>query len=256
MSNLFLNKKKGQIVLGFLVKMLITILIIFSSVAMIGKIFSVLVDQSGDNFVDFVSDMNYVSDHGNGYKMSSMLIMDEDSAVVYFSGNKNTVLKIKYYGNYYDLDLIFSPPESCPKEGSCICLMQTLSGEKSGEKEANRVEVVAGKVRCVELDYELSISSCSIGKPKGIESLSYNCQNGFVIERNIVRTNKWIGDGVSKSEFPYFYNERRGSFLLVNEGGVVNIIPNLVYTYTGPEHTVEYIENLYYASGGDDPNLI
>ena len=36
-------------------------------------------------------------------------------------------------------------------------------------------------------------------------------------------------------------------------------LETLIQTYISenyPTHTVEYIENLYYASGGDDPNLI
>lgn len=230
MRNTLLHGKRGMIMLAFLVKLFITLTIFLGTASMIGKVSSVLMDQSGDNFVEFASELQSVYDQGSGTRLSTLLILDDGTAVVYFEGNEAAILELYYFERMPSVTFSFSKPKGCSDDSvGCLCLMQSLSSDDTQQ----HYEVLSNKARCVEMDFPLELTDCSISsKARVFEAVSYRCHNGFVIDRNVpaaVMSKSRLDDAA------HLYTERRQDFLLENKGGTVQIVPGTIYTYVPDE---------------------
>ncbi|MBT4445838.1 hypothetical protein HOA92_04345 [archaeon] len=241
------SKKKGQIMTAFLVKMILALMLLLASTAMIGSIFSILLDQSGENFADFTSDLEFVGMHDPGYKLSSLLILDEGSALVYFEGEDSVTLRSDYlvevdsFGEQLGSNNFeFLRPGGCSEFSSegCICLYQNIITEiVDTERKSSALALFVGEaefhtyysatsssIRCSASDVgSMSITSCNLGTAnEKTKSIEQSCENGFVIERNI------LGSDVATMLF----NERRRSvFLESNDNGLYVEAQN---AYNGP----------------------
>ena len=119
------NKKSSIISLEVLIGIVIAI-IIFASAATIISRFYRLSDASKDSFNQLVALIGEVNQDNHGTRKSMPLRMDEDTAIIGFLKNKESVVSIgeieTKYVKYSNLESIFNKPSNCKKDKACICL--------------------------------------------------------------------------------------------------------------------------------------
>ena len=219
-------EKRGMIMLAFLAKLLITLAIFLGTGSMIGKIASVLMDQPGDDFGEFARELQAVYEQGSGARLSSVLILDEGTAVVYFPEEEAAMLELYYFERRPSVTFTFTKPERCSEHpGACLCLMESLSSEDTRQNYG----VISDKARCIHLDFPVELTDCSVSsQPRVFDAVSYRCHNGFVIDRNLPEA---ILSQSRLDDTAYLHTERRQNFLLENQNGKIQIIPGENYVY-------------------------
>lgn len=163
--------------------------------------------QAKGNYGDFVKEINAMEE---GTEDITKLILDIGSAVVYFEPGQK-IVKVTVDGEIYnpalpnvDYEVIFNKPSSCGGE-SCLCLF----GEKT---EIDDKVVKSEGATCEKGIMNLKLKDCSIGRAVHVNS--YSCENGFVIERLLIK----------KAAIPYdvYYEaQRRVPLQMKREGNIV-----------------------------------
>ncbi|MBI2666425.1 hypothetical protein HYX13_02320 [Candidatus Woesearchaeota archaeon] len=232
MKKLF--NKKG-VMLEFLVGVILAILIFTPTCMFTAAIFR-LSQQGEDNFGSFVTELQELStvNGGEDAKQISVLILDEQTALVYFEPEKETLLQaISHTGEYSEI--YFARPSTCLDNSVCLCLIQKYTTEPyevESSKAENIVRVHAENPSCSLLPLKLVLNvldditlSCSLGVP-GSSDGKYSCSQGFVIERGLVEE---IGtkEGWSASDYGYRDNGRRISLNLIKTSQDILITPEL-----------------------------
>jgi hypothetical protein len=159
---------------------------------MASKLFRVS-EQAQDNFSEFVKSLNDFHEKGQiGEQKSILLIMDEATAIVYFSpGTQKVVVEVdaKLPNNDYALDLL--KPGQCDDNRNCVCLFREADFETEFfdkitiNELKGKITVIPKQVVCTSLDYSLEVESCNIGEGTLVDS--YTCSNGFMIERHLAK---------------------------------------------------------------------
>lgn len=197
------------IMLDFLVTLLLAILIFVPACLSTSKIFSF--DQSKQNFPDFVDDLRKVSVAPTGERRTTILILNEGTAVTYFEPHQDQI-RVDVDANCAgcsDYFFTLEKPTSCkdPDKG-CLCLFQ----ENTFDVESDSFHVLPEKTICDDVSYALRLPVCGFGKANGVNS--YTCYNGFVIERNLADEASWRVDA-------YYELPRRIPLQIKKEGDVI-----------------------------------
>ena len=220
------HNKRG-IMVQFLISLLLCLMIFIPACYLISGIFRTS-EQAQDNFSGFVKELNDFQEHGQiGERKSVLLIMDEQTAIVYFLKNVQKVVvdvdaKLPY--NDYYVDLL--KPGQCDDAKNCVCLFRdteidTTLFEKVSITELElkgKLTVVPKKVACTNLDYDLTVETCSIGKATRVNS--YTCSDGFMIERALVKKPKAVW-GYYELE-----NRRTVLYFIKENGNTLHLIGN------------------------------
>ena len=211
----------------FLVSLLLCLMIFIPACYMASKLFRTS-EQAQDNFSEFVNELKNFQEHGQtGERKSILLIMDEETAIVYFEKNAQEVVievDAKLPNNDYSVNLL--KPGQCDDTKNCFCLFRdtdfdtTLFEKVSLTELKGKITVIPKKVLCTNLDYNLKVETCSIGESTLVNS--YTCSDGFMIERSLAKKSKAV---YSYYEIPrrtvlYFSKEDSNTIkLLGNYGG-------------------------------------
>ncbi len=187
--------KKG-IMVKFLTSLLLAI-IVFAPACMIGSKFFRTSTQALDNYGEFVTKIQkFAGESEIGEPGSTLMIIDEETAIVYFNGSSDTSqVTLEVDSAYYlsDYTVNFVRPAQCESEGSCICLFRS----NNVAVESTTVTVTGDRVDCSLLDFDLDIETCIYGEGSSINS--YTCSGGFVIERTLLKEmlddENWVFDG-------------------------------------------------------------
>ncbi|MBU0459521.1 MAG: hypothetical protein KKH52_04510 [Nanoarchaeota archaeon] len=163
--------KKG-IMVKFLVVVLLSI-IIFAPACIIGSKFFRLSEQAKKNFVNFVDEMKKMEDAVDGERTTLLLILDKETAIVYFEPNKPQARLDAQLA-----ELIFDKPSSCQDDSGCLCLFREI--EDDDEENPYQSALCES-----EINMDLQMDDCGVGV-KGNALARYQCYDGFVIERNLV----------------------------------------------------------------------
>ena len=185
-----MNKKGFEISLNFLLTMLLVIIIFGPILFGIFKGCEAM-QQSKENFGEFLDFIKDMQDAQQDEKKVQLLIMAENTAVVYFEPEYDAVEVYVGAGNVHsDYVAYFNRPSSCEVNKNCLCLFAKVKSE--AEVSTNTVNIEAEEVYCESLSISLSLEDCGIGTPNDVDS--YICQNGFTIERKVLDGSSiWVG---------------------------------------------------------------
>ncbi len=180
--------RKG-LVPKFLLILIITLVIFIPTCGFLGKlIFNTA--QAKDSYQTFVKDLNqFYKDAQVNDKGNVLLIMDKNSAIVYFEEGKDKVIvqaDTPLLSRGTDYTAFIKKPNSCPAEEACLCLISKIEHEISeleGTFADIKVEVIPKEFKCHKQDFDLKIQSCNVGKKVNINS--FVCQNGFLLQRGL-----------------------------------------------------------------------
>ena len=203
--------------LKFLVSLVLA-LIIFVPACYLGARLFRTSTQAKDNYVDFVQELEKFSQVGEiGARESTLLIMDTATAVVYFEkGKKEVLVEVDARVPYTDFTIHLQKPSQCNDDKNCLCLFRKSEFDTSLSKPGyDTITVIPKIVLCSNINYNLEIESCSLGKAEAVHS--YKCTGGFMIERHLADKSSWYV--VSYYEMP-----RRTLLYLVKLDNTVRII--------------------------------
>ena len=206
---------KRGIMLEFLVGVILALLIFTPTCLFTAKIFR-LSQQGQDNFQNFVQELNDLSKTGKGgdHSRISALILDEETALVYFPADKaESILEIQDWqtDDYWDkiilgeemgsilAEVLFVKPSSCTE--NCLCLFQKYTIEGKRVDRENAAAELLGKVPqavvsltdgdCKTIGFRFDMDNCDFGPYEHADPESepprYACKGGFVIERQLVK---------------------------------------------------------------------
>ncbi len=214
--------KKG-IMVQFLVSLLLCLMIFIPACYLISGILRTS-EQAKDNFSEFVKGLNDFQEHGQiGERKSVLLIMDDETAIVYFEkASQNVIIEVdaKFPNNDYSIELL--KPGQCDDTKNCLCLfrdteLDTTFFEKASLTELKgKITVTPKKVLCTNINYSLEVETCSIGKGTLVES--YGCSNGFMMERNLAKK--------SKLAYSYYEIDRRTVLYFIKFDDNIRLIGN------------------------------
>ncbi len=196
------SNRKG-IMVKFLVTIILAIIIFVPSCMFVNKILDAGTrssTQAKDNFVNFTKQLNefaFDKEKLAGKRESTLLILDKETAVVYFKNTTSlVVVDVDSIGT--DYAIFIRKPSTCKVGKNCICLLRKTEFESQYVDK----QIIAKPKRflCENLDYELSIDTCSNGEPVKVNS--YKCKNGFLIERHFVEAS-------DLSSYSYYEVQRR-----------------------------------------------
>lgn len=193
------NKKAFTDVLRFMVGLILSLLMLFFFFSCSSKIFGTLTDQGKQSFVDFTKQLKAVEQPlvSVGDLSKAILILDEETALVYFQPNKDKVIitALADSGRY---NTYFNNPKTCAADKGCLCLFR-----KSKIEEISAVinSITATEFTCQEFDLFLQLESQGIGQPHSVNSYIYS--NGFAIDRLL------IGQFPAATSRIYFETPRR-----------------------------------------------
>jgi len=200
-GNKMVNKKASMMV-ALLTSLLIAF-IIFAPACYVGDRLLRTSAQAKVNYGEFMGAVDKFAKNAKiGARKSTILIMDQATALVYFQkGKKDVNVEVDRTGNI-NYDIIFKRPDKCDNNNNCLCLFR----KSEFEHGLLKVTIKPKRAICYTLDYKLRLESCSLGKAIGVNS--YKCSNGFVIERNMA------SEGFSKGapKAVYYENPRRRLF--------------------------------------------
>ena len=217
---------KRGIMVQFLISLLLCLMIFIPACYLVSGIFRTS-EQAEDNFSEFVEELNKFAKLGQaGEQKSNLLIMDEQTAIVYFEKTAQEVVvdvDAKLPNNDYSIHLM--KPGQCDDSSNCICLLRDTEFETTLFENVSvtelvlkgKINVIPKKVVCTNLDYDLTVETCSIGKGTLVES--YTCSYGFMIERALAKK--------SKAVYSYYEIDRR-TVLYFTKGnsGAIHLIGN------------------------------
>ena len=167
----------------FLISLLLCLMIFIPACYLVSGIFRTS-EQAKDNFSGFVKELDEFAEKGQvGERKSNLLIMDEETAIVYFEKNtQETVINVdaRVLESLFDFSKRLLKPGQCDDTKNCLCLFRKAKYDVPAFGE--NVVVTPEKVLCTDLDYSLTVETCNIGKAIGVNS--YTCEgNNFMIER-------------------------------------------------------------------------
>ena len=166
---------------------LILALIIFIPACAISSRLLQFSEQARDNFVDIIKELtDFANEAKTGERKGLLLILDEGSAIVFFEKDKKE-MDVNANSKLGDYVLRISRPAQCLYEDkNCLCLLRTAQFTKEDDES---ILATPQDVLCTDLDYDLEIESCNIGKPtvgeEGENIYTYVCSGGFMIDRNL-----------------------------------------------------------------------
>lgn len=214
----------------FLVSLLLCLMIFIPACYFVSGIFRTS-EQAQDNFSEFVKELNDFQEHGKvGERKSVLLIMDDETAIVYFQKNaQKAVIDVdaKLPNNDYSIHLL--KPGQCDDSKNCVCLFRdtefdtTLFEKVSLTELKGKVTVTPKKVVCTDIDYNLEVETCSIGD--GTMVNSYTCSDGFMIERNLAKGSSLaVGSyyEIPRRTVLYFNKENGDTIKLLGDYGGTN----------------------------------
>ncbi|MFH1682955.1 MAG: hypothetical protein ABIA37_04110 [Candidatus Woesearchaeota archaeon] len=206
-------EKKG-IMLKFLVTLILAIIIFVPACSFAAKFLSVST-QAKNNFQDFTNQLVKISSEP-GKNTTEILIMDENTALIYFEKAQTEVLvdvdaepPTNEIWIFTDYQLVFKKPSACSEGKNCLCLFREPSSD--ADIKQKKVMVTSSAAICNPLDFDLRLDNCSIGYPVNINS--YTCRNGFMIERKLVANSE-----INKA---YYEITRRNSINIYNDKGTI-----------------------------------
>ena len=176
---------KRAIMVKFLVTVLLAI-IIFAPACMFASKFFSLSSQAKDNFVDFVNEIKEMEQAQLGERKSFVLILDKETAVVYFEKDKSQVRVDVDGSGARDYWVNLKKPSSCSNDKNCLCLFREVNIEDNSEILSKKEGTVLATQSICEQDInlDLKLNNCGIGVPEDV--VSYSCSDGFVIERFLI----------------------------------------------------------------------
>ena len=200
---------KQGIMVEFLVTVLLAIIIFVPACLFVSEFFRVS-DQAKDNFIEFTKTVETMKD---GQKTTSLLIMDEGTALIYFEpGFSEVVVDVDAELPKIDYTLHLQKPGQCPPEAGCFYLFQGPLYESSPTKTA--FTITDPSPICRKIDTPLTLSNCGLGEPHFVNS--YSCHKGFVIERNLAKDSSLLIRS-------YYESPRRLALQVSKEQGVIHL---------------------------------
>ncbi len=210
-------KTKRGIMVQFLVTIILALIIFVPACYVSSKILFRTSEQAKDNYVEFVKQLTEFAEKAKfGEQKSILLIMDTATAAVYFEkGNREVVVNVDSQLRL-DYAIHLQKPGQCDDNKNCLCLFR----KSDFEAGLDTVTVIPKQVICTNLDYNLEVETCSIGKPEEVNS--YICSHGFMIERHLADKSSWRA--ASYYELPrrtvlYFTKFENSVRLIGNYGG-------------------------------------
>ena len=210
--------KKASMMVWFLTTLMLAIVITIPFFMVVSNLLRTS-SQAKDSFLDFAYEIEQLHLRSNdGERVSEILIMDEDTALVYYpSGSNLAQVYSDVEGNRDYYSRIFKPSQ-CDDSKNCFCLIRKAELELNppGEFYGDYlIEITPVRSLCNNFDYELIIDSCSMGQAKNI--VANRCDQGFVIERNLMKGFNWNIVG-------YYENPRRRDFEMVLQSPNIRLI--------------------------------
>jgi len=178
---------------SFLTTLILALIIFVPACYLSSKILFRTSEQAKDNYVEFVKDLTSFAEDAKipvGAKKSVLLIMDEATAIVYFEkGQQEVVVDVDARFDYSDFIIHLQKPGQCSDTQNCLCLIRKANFDVTAIDDVTvtelmgKIVVIPQRVICTDLDFNLEVETCSIGKPEAVNS--YVCSNGFMIERHL-----------------------------------------------------------------------
>jgi len=212
----------------FLVSLLICLMIFIPACYMVSKIFRTS-EQAQDNYSEFVQELNTFAEQGQtGEKKSILLIMDDETAIVYFQKNApKVVVEVDAKLPNTDYSIHLMKPGQCDDSKNCLCLFRDtefdteLFVEVSATTLKGKITVIPTQIICTDFDYDLAVETCSIGESTLVNS--YTCSDGFMIERALAKKSKAV---YSYYEIPrrtvLYFTKSDDTIRLLGDYGVTN----------------------------------
>jgi len=213
-----IKNKKGMMIAKEIVQLILVAGLIIAMVLMFTRCSLIIKPnptvEAKTNFLTFTESVKKLE---LGEKKTVDLFMIDNSAVIFFPEGEESVnvkvdLKETPDNSDNEMDLFFERPPKCASDKKCFCLFldpgykrdyEVNSGILSGTEIKVGLAISDDKAECQEVAYTFVMDKCNIGTPHNIDS--YECQNGFVIERKL---SKEYSFGFKKYE-PYFDNPHR-----------------------------------------------
>jgi hypothetical protein len=241
------KNKKGGLMIKFLTTLILAIIVFAPACILSSKIFRTS-DQAKVNFENFVENFNDFYFNGEfGEEKSTILILDEKTAIVYYQKNKPGmnvfVHTLPIMRDYY---ASINRPGQCSIEKNCLCLLRKSTFEKenfvdsfgkddvsasekfsaylNGDDEhlegilsGPKLTITPKRVLCSDLDFDLSLDTCNIGEAINLGDQGYLCTDGFLIERKLIEKGLFVIDHVG------YDNPRRTLLQMTKLDGVVHL---------------------------------
>lgn len=214
-------KSKKGIMVQFLISLLLCLMIFIPACYMASRIFRTS-EQAQDNYSEFVNGLNDFQKHGQiGERKSVLLIMDDETAIVYFEkGTQETVIKVdaRVLESLFDFSKRLMKPGQCDDAKNCLCLFRESEFDVPAFGE--NIVVTPKRVLCTNLDYDLTVETCNIGKAIGVNS--YACEGkNFMIERALGKPADSYYE-IPRRTVLYFIKEDSNTIKLIGNYGGTN----------------------------------
>ena len=218
-------KSEKGIMVQFLISLLLCLMIFIPACYLVSGIFRTS-EQAQDNYSEFVLELNKFAQHGQiGERKSVLLIMDDETAIVYFQKAAQKVLvevDARLPNTDYSIELL--KQGQCDDAENCLCLFRESEFETTvfDHGLTGKIIVTPQKVVCTNLDYDLTVETCSIGQGTLVES--YSCSNGFMLERGLAKKSKVVYSyyDVDRRTVLYFIKEDSNTLHLIGNYGGTN----------------------------------
>ena len=202
-----INKK--AIMVDFLVTVLLALIIFVPACIGISKLFRTS-EQAGQSYHDITGKLKDMDQQASP-TTSTVLILDQDTAVVYFAPQQAAVqVYVEAVGSREsggsgsgDYDVAIKRPASCDSaDKGCLCLFQESKPiitrvDDSREKFFDNIHwfariaadvIIEAKESACDQNFnsKLTLNDCSFGSSViPSPALAYHCSNGFIIERGL-----------------------------------------------------------------------
>lgn len=209
------KNKQGDIVVNFLVIAVLAIILFASACTVLSKFFR-LSDQAKDSFKDFTNDIVKMEKAPVGERKTTILILDEGTAAVYFEPYKNEVqVAVDAEMPQTDYTIKLTSPGKCNLEKGCLCLFKEPEFDTTWWKPGyDTVAVSDSSALCQAMEVPLKIKNCGIGVPNDVNS--YTCTNGFLIERHLADKSNWmVGSYYDAGRRISLQTERSGDMIML-----------------------------------------
>ncbi|MEK6845612.1 MAG: hypothetical protein AABY26_02540 [Nanoarchaeota archaeon] len=183
------KNKRGDIVVNFLVITVLALILFASACTVLSKFFR-LSEQSKDSFKEFTNDLLKMGKAQPGDRETTILILDEATAAVYFEPYQTEVqVAVSAESPRMDYIIKLTSPGKCALEKGCLCLFQKPEFDVAIWTLEGTVKVSDSSALCQAIDVPLKIKNCGIGVPNDVNS--YTCSKGFFIERHLADKSSW-----------------------------------------------------------------
>lgn len=203
---------KQGIMTRFLLGLILALIIFLPACVLSERLFRTST-QAQDNFESFARELEDFAINARFQQQTSeLLIMDEQTAIVYFTDNAS---RITFAADAKfpipDYQLFFDRPLQCDDNSNCLCLFRSVD---FAESSGGEIVVIPERLLCRSFDYSVELESCALGQPHDIDTA--RCTGGFVIERNLAKDASWALDS-------YYENPRRRTIHFVKTGETVRL---------------------------------